>query len=139
MAPFRAYSQWQRDLILDHVKLLEPSWKTKKLTPMRIFTAPLNSEVEVARNIHDLVWVLGGKGKDTVDTGGMSSAEVGLKPELYEAGEEYFYVRKLDDGRCPTPPAEVMIESMDNLVAAGVLPGAEDAAAPDGAAPPGAQ
>lgn len=32
---------------------------------MRIFTAPLNSEVEVARNVHDLVRVLGpGKGKD---------------------------------------------------------------------------
>lgn len=32
---------------------------------MRIFTAPLNSEVEVARNVHDLVKVLGpGKGKD---------------------------------------------------------------------------
>lgn len=32
---------------------------------MRIFTAPLNSEVEVARNVHDVVKVLGpGKGKD---------------------------------------------------------------------------
>lgn len=32
---------------------------------MRIFTAPLNSEVEVARNVLDLVRVLGpGKGKD---------------------------------------------------------------------------
>ncbi len=39
-------------------------WKEKP-APMRIFTAPLNSEVEVARNVHDLVRVLGpGKGKD---------------------------------------------------------------------------
>lgn len=32
---------------------------------MRIFTAPMDTEVEVARNMHDLVRVLGpGKGKD---------------------------------------------------------------------------
>lgn len=46
------------------MELLEPRWKEKP-APMRIFTAPLNSEVEVARNVHDLVRVLGpGKGKD---------------------------------------------------------------------------
>lgn len=57
-------SQFQRGLILGHVELLEPRWKDNP-APMRIFTAPLNSEVAVARNIHDLVRVLGpGKGKD---------------------------------------------------------------------------
>lgn len=56
--------QFQRGLILGHVELLEPMWKENP-APMRIFTAPLNSEVEVARNVHDLVRVLGpGKGKD---------------------------------------------------------------------------
>lgn len=99
---------------------------------MRIFTAPPNSEVEVARNIHDLTWVLGGKG--AVDTKGMRSEEVGLKPELYDDDEEYFYVRKLDDGKCAAPPAEVMIESMDKVMEA-----AEKAAEADGASPPAAE
>lgn len=95
---------------------------------MRIFTAPLNSEVEVARNAHDLVRVLGpGKGKD-VKVDGLTPQEVGLRPELYEPGEEYFYVRKLDDGKSPAPPAEVMIESMEDMVAKGVIPGKDEAA-----------
>lgn len=94
---------------------------------MRIFTAPLDSEVEVARNVHDLVWVLGGKGSKAAQAGpsavnldGMKNAEVGLKPELYNPGEDYFYVRKLEDGRSSAPPAEVMIESMDKFEAMGV-------------------
>lgn len=46
------------------MELLEPKWKAKP-GPMRIFTAPMGTEVEVARNMHDLVRVLGpGKGKD---------------------------------------------------------------------------
>lgn len=58
------HRQFQRGLILGHVELLDPMWKETP-RPMRIFTAPLNSEVEVARNVHDLVRVLGpGKGKD---------------------------------------------------------------------------
>lgn len=100
---------------------------------MRIFTAPPNSEVEVARNIHDLTWALGGKG--TVDTKGMRSEEVGLKPELYDDEEEYFYVKKLEDGKCPAPPAEVMIESMDKVMAVA----AEKAAASGVAPPPAAE
>ncbi|CBJ26604.1 conserved unknown protein [Ectocarpus siliculosus] len=123
--------QFQRGLILGHVELLEPMWKDKP-APMRIFTAPINSEIEVARNIHDLVRVLGpGKGKD-VKVDKLTPQEVGLRPELYELGEPYFYVRKLDDGKCPAPPSEVMIETMDNLVAKGVVPAKEtvDAAAP---------
>lgn len=62
----------------------------------------------------------------------LTPQEVGLRPELYELGEPYFYVRKLDDGKCPAPPSEVMIETMDNLVAKGVVPAKEtvDAAAP---------
>lgn len=57
-------SQFQRGLILGHVELLEPRWKDNP-GPMRIFTAPIGTEVEVARNMHDLVKVLGpGKGKD---------------------------------------------------------------------------
>lgn len=56
--------QFQRGLILGHVELLEPTWKADP-GPMRIFTAPLSTEVEVARNMHELVRVLGpGKGKD---------------------------------------------------------------------------
>ncbi|CAM9782250.1 unnamed protein product, partial [Hapterophycus canaliculatus] len=114
--------QFQRGLILGHVELLEPRWKDNP-APMRIFTAPLDSEVEVARNMHDLVRVLGpGKGKD-VKVDGLTPQEVGLKPELYELGEDYFYVRKLDDGKSPAPPADVMIESMEDLVAKGVVPG----------------
>lgn len=53
----------------------------------------------------------------------MTPQEVGLRPELYELGEEYFYVRKLEDGKCPAPPAEVMMDSMENLVAKGIVPG----------------
>lgn len=106
---------------------------------MRIYTAPLNSEVEVARNIHDLAWVLGGKGKgaDAINTDGMSSPEVGFMPELYGEGEDYYYVRKAIDGKCLAPPSEVMIESMENIIEAGGLPAAGGA---DGAAaPPAAQ
>lgn len=58
---------------------------------------------------------------------GLTPQEVGLKPELYEHGEEYFYVRRLDDGKSSAPPAKVMIESMEELVAKGVVPG-KDAA-----------
>lgn len=130
--------QWQKTLILDHVKLLEPSWRTNP-APMRIFTAPLNSEVEVARNVHDLTWVLGGKGKGPVNVDGMLSTEVGLKPELYQRGEDYFYVRKLDDGRSPSAPSDVMMDTMDNLIAAGVVPGAPGAVDPAAAAPPAAE
>lgn len=54
---------------------------------------------------------------------GLTPQEVGLKPELYEQGEEYFYVRRLDDGKSSAPPADVMIESMEDLVAKGVVPG----------------
>lgn len=61
---------------------------------------------------------------------GLTPQEVGLKPELYELGEEYFYVRKLDDGKSPAPPAEVMIESMEELVAKGVVPGKQAADSP---------
>lgn len=66
----------------------------------------------------------------------MTPQEVGLKPELYELNEEYFYVRKLDDGKSPAPPANAMIESMEDLVAKGIVPGkvAVDAAAPEAAA-----
>lgn len=110
------------------MKLLEPTWKTR-VAPMRIFTAPLNSEVEVARNVHDLVRVLGGKGKAAVKIDGIRTTEVGLCPELYNPGEDYFYVRKLDDGKCPAPPADVMIENADKLMAAGVLPSGAGAAA----------
>ena len=53
---------------------------------------------------------------------GLTPQEVGLRPELYEPGEDYFYVRKLDDGKSPAPPAEVMIESMEDMVAKGVIP-----------------
>lgn len=112
---------------------------------MRVFTAPLNSEVEVARNVHDLTWVLGGKGKGPVNIDGMRSTEVGLKPELYQRDEDYFYVRKLDDGRSPSAPSDVMMDSMDNLIAAGVVPGppgagdAPPAAAAAAAAPPAAE
>lgn len=108
--------QWQRDLIVDHVKVLEP----KTRPPVRIFTAPGNSEVEVARNMHDLVWRLGGKGP--VSTSNMRSEEVGYMPELYDDDEPYYYVRKLEDGKSPAPPADVMIESMDKMVEAGVIP-----------------
>lgn len=101
---------------MDHVKLLEP--KTKP--PVRIFTAPGNSEVEVARNVHDLTWVLGGKGSVSVE--GVQNAQVGYKPELYEPGDKYFYVRKLPDGKSPAPPAEIMVESLDKMVEAGVIP-----------------
>eukprot|EP00752_Nemacystus_decipiens_P016888 g15120.t1 len=126
--------QFQRGLILGHVEVLEPMWKNNP-APMRIFTAPLNSEVEVARNVHDLVRVLGpGKGKD-VKVDGLTPQEVGLRPELYELGEEYFYVRKLDDGKSPAPPSEVMIESMENLVAKGVVPGKAPADAAAAAEP----
>lgn len=54
---------------------------------------------------------------------GLTPQEVGLKPELYEKGEEYFYVRRLDDGKSSAPPADVMIESMEDMVAKGVVPG----------------
>lgn len=54
---------------------------------------------------------------------GLTPQEVGLKPELYEPGEEYFYVRRLLDGTSPAPPANAMIESMEDLVAKGVVPG----------------
>lgn len=66
----------------------------------------------------------------------MTPQEVGLKPELYELGEEYFYVRKLDDGKSLAPPAEAMIESMEDLVAKGIVPGKEpvDAKAAEAAA-----
>lgn len=60
----------------------------------------------------------------------MTPPEVGLRPELYELGEEYFYVRKLDDGKSPAPPAEAMIESMEDLVAKGIVPGKAPADAP---------
>lgn len=53
----------------------------------------------------------------------LTPQEVGLRPELYELGEDYFYVRKLDDGKSPAPPADVMIETMEDLVAKGVVPG----------------
>ncbi|CAM9747724.1 unnamed protein product [Scytosiphon promiscuus] len=119
--------QFQRGLILGHVELLEPRWKDNP-APMRIFTAPLDSEVEVARNVHDLVRVLGpGKGKD-VKVDGLTPQEVGLRPELYELGEDYFYVRKLDDGKSPAPPSDVMIETMEDLVAKGVVPGTPEEA-----------
>lgn len=61
----------------------------------------------------------------------MTPQEVGLRPELYEPGEEYFYVRKLDDGKSPAPAAEARIESMEDLIAKGVVPGKAPA---DGAA-----
>lgn len=133
------FYQWQRDLIVDHAKKLEPSWESKGPAPMRIFTAPINSEVEVARNIHDLVWVLGGKSKTGVKTDGLNSAEMGLKPEIYEKEEAYFYVRRLDDGRPSAPPAEVMMESMENLTAAGVVPGKGTTVAANAAVPPPAK
>lgn len=123
---------------MDHVKVLEP----KARPPMQMFVAPGNTEVEVARNAQDLAWVLGGKG--VVSTDGMTSAEVGYLPELYEKGQAYFYTRKNPDGSSKTPPREVMIESMDNMVKAGAIPapgasaaaggGGEEASAPE--APP---
>lgn len=54
---------------------------------------------------------------------GLTPQEVGLKPELYELGEEYFYVRRLDNGKSSAPPADVMIESMEDMVAKGMVPG----------------
>lgn len=58
------HCQFQRGLILGHVEHVEPRWRDNP-GPMRIFTAPIGTEVEVARNMHDLVRVLGpGKGKD---------------------------------------------------------------------------
>lgn len=87
---------------------------------MRIFTAPLNTEIDVARNQLDLTRALGGKDKAGVSTEGVRSEQVGFSPEMYEKGQDYYYVRKLEDGRCPAPPAEVKIESMDSLKAAGV-------------------
>lgn len=59
----------------------------------------------------------------------MTPQEVGLRPELYELGEDYFYVRKLDDGKSSAPPSDVMIETMEDLVAKGVVPGKVEEAA----------
>lgn len=109
---------------MDHVKLLEPAMKP----PLKIFIAPGDSEVEVARNVHDLTWALGGKGR--VDVSGITNPEVGYKPELYDKGENYFYVTKLPDGKCPQPPAEIMIESMDKIAEAGVVLPPSTAASP---------
>lgn len=78
----RTTLQFQRGLILGHVELLEPRWKDDP-APMRIFTAPLDSEVEVARNVHDLTRVLGpGKGKDVkvCTVGSPQSCHGGSRP-----------------------------------------------------------
>lgn len=117
---------------MDHAKLIEPKIKL----PLRIFTAPGNSEVEVARNAHDLTWVLGGKGSVSIE--GMRNAEVGYIPELYEPGEKYFYVRKLPDGRCPEPASEIMVESLDKMMEAGVIPPSSPGSSPESSAPPAA-
>lgn len=110
---FPRTTQWQRTLIIDHVMVIEP----RARPPMRIFTAPANTEVEVARNAQDLTWAIGGKG--SVDTEGMKSVEVGYAPELYEKGEKYFYTRKNPDGTSKTPAKDVQIESAESMVKAG--------------------
>lgn len=109
-----------------------PCWREPEL--------PVDLSAATAAYVSPFVW-FGDNGKPLISSprplrvsmkvDKLTPQEVGLRPELYELNEPYFYVRKLDDGKSPAPPAEVMIETMDNLVAKGVVPGKEAVEAAD--------
>ncbi|CAM9220865.1 unnamed protein product [Choristocarpus tenellus] len=101
--------QWHRELIVDHVRMLESSLQL----PLRIFTAPGNTEVSVAKNELDLCRALT---EGSVDLSGIRGPEVGFMPETYERGQPYYYCRKDEAGKSLGPPVQPKIEGFPGVI-----------------------